>query len=65
MLRNVKGGTGTVEALTVVRLVPGETKFFDMFAKVTANLILRARLMVEILRLSSPPFSPYGDDVSR
>ena len=54
-----------MEALTVVRLVPGETKFFDMFAKVTANLILRARLMVEILRLSSPPFSPYGDDVSR
>ena len=33
----------------MVRLVPRETKFFDMFAEVTANLILGGRLMVEIL----------------
>jgi len=34
----------------MVRLVPRETKFFDMFAEVTANLILGARLMAEMLR---------------
>jgi uncharacterized protein len=33
----------------MVRLVPRETKFFGMFAEVSANLILGARLMVEIL----------------
>ncbi len=33
----------------MVRLVPRETKFFDMFAEVSANLTQGARLMVEIL----------------
>ena len=33
----------------MVRLVPRETKFFGMFEEVSANLILGARLMVEIL----------------
>ena len=33
----------------MVRLVPRETKFYDMFAEVSANLILGARLMVEML----------------
>jgi len=33
----------------MVRLVPRETKFFDMFAEVSANLIDGARLMAEML----------------
>jgi len=33
----------------MVRLVPRETKFFDMFSEVSANLTQGARLMVEIL----------------
>ncbi len=33
----------------MVRFVPRETKFFGMFEEVSANLILGARLMVEIL----------------
>ncbi len=34
----------------MVRLVPRETKFYDMFAEMSANLTDGARLMVEILR---------------
>ena len=33
----------------MVRLVPRETKFYDMFAEMSANLTEGARLMVEIL----------------
>ncbi len=37
------------EGAGLVRLVPRETKFFDMFAEVSANLTQGARLMVEML----------------
>ena len=33
----------------MVRLIPKETKFFDMFAEMSGNLIEGARLMVQIL----------------
>jgi uncharacterized protein len=38
----------------MVRLIPRETKFFDMFAEVSANLCEGARLLERILRHSGP-----------
>jgi uncharacterized protein len=37
----------------MIRLIPRETKFFDMFAEVSANLCEGARLLERILRQSS------------
>jgi uncharacterized protein len=38
----------------MVRLIPRETKFFDMFAEVSANLCEGARLLERILRQGGP-----------
>ncbi len=40
----------TVSTRPLVRILPRETKFFDMFAEMTANLNEGARLMLHILK---------------